>query len=86
MPRTRHLSWMYQCDALGCGVAPYKDRDGSWIGSPADLEVHRGDACNTARGTEVHDQADADAHARTLGWQITSQGETFCPACTGRAA
>ena len=76
MPRTRTVTWTYDCDALGCG--------NHWPGGPGYLEVHRGDRCDTARGTEVRDQVDADAVARQAGWQLTHGGrQVFCPSCVG---
>lgn len=72
MPRTRHVTWTYSCDELGCGD--------HWPDGPGHLDVSRGDHVETGRGTVVHDQADADAVARQAGWKLGRN--VLCPSCT----
>lgn len=68
MPRTRIVVWTYTCDA----TTP-DGRSDCW----REYSVGRGDQVSTGRGTVVHDQADADAAARTEGWKVASV--VLCP-------
>lgn len=71
MGRTRLVTWSYQCDA---------DNDAHvYAHGFAILEVHKGERCDTGRGTVVHDQQDADAVARQQGWTVGRR--VLCPAC-----
>jgi hypothetical protein len=76
MSRTRTVIWVYACDA----TMP-DGRPGCLAG---DLEVFSGQACNTGRGTVVHDQADADAVARQAGWKLGRV--VLCPQHAGGGA
>lgn len=61
MPRTKVIIWSYECDA----TTPDGRR-----GCVRSYEVSRGDEISTGRGTVIHDQADADAAARQVGWKL----------------
>lgn len=70
MGREKIVLWAYACD-----------RHSEHHRMHSLLEVHKGEACNTRRGTVVHDQADADEVARVAGWTVHPKG-LACPQCT----
>jgi hypothetical protein len=75
MPRFRTVTWTYFCDQT------------SSVGlrcCQTELEVMKGQSCNTGRGIEVHSQADADAVARQDGWTVGTN--VLCPIHTGGPA
>lgn len=78
MPRTKTTTWTYECDTDGCGTDRYP------FDGPASIEVSVGDACSTGLSTVVHDQNEADAHVRSLGWTVGKH--VTCPDCAGGAS
>lgn len=73
MARTRTVAWQYECDAALPG-SPTSSCD-------TIRTIRAGDPCSTGRGTTVHDQADADAAARSEGWSVGRH--VMCPTHTG---
>jgi hypothetical protein len=74
MPRTRIVSWIYECDALGHNDLPVGDVP------HASLQVDKGAHLATGRGTVIREQADADDWIRRQGWTISAR-RVLCPAC-----
>lgn len=72
MAVTRCVTWVYDCDATTADGRP---------GCGRELEVSRGDECDTGRGTVVYDQADAHAVARQAGWTLGRV--VLCPTHAG---
>ena len=70
--RTRHVTWIYDCDATTSDGRPDCGRE---------LVINQGDEVATGRSLVIHDQADADAAARQDGWKLGRA--TVCPAHAG---